>query len=90
MIEFCVVLVLLESFKMLQITVHYILDTNVQWNLVITCYNEVLGTMKMTLVYQVSHYIRVKKQNKYLKTWDQQEFCYIRPLYNEVPLYNLL
>ena len=25
-------------------------------------YNEVLGTMKITLFYQVSHYIRVKKQ----------------------------
>ena len=24
-------------------------------------YNEVLGTMKITLLYQVSHYIRVKK-----------------------------
>ena len=55
-------------------------------------YNEVLGTMKITLLYQVSHYIRVKKQrNK--KSWDQQNylvirgFCYIRPLYNEVPLY---
>ena len=27
-------------------------------------YNEVLGTMKITLLYQVSHYIRVKKQRK--------------------------
>ena len=25
-------------------------------------YNEVLGTMKITLLYQVSHYIGVKKQ----------------------------
>ena len=25
-------------------------------------YNEVLGTMKITLLYQVCHYIRVKKQ----------------------------
>ena len=25
-------------------------------------YNEVLGAMKITLLYQVSHYIRVKKQ----------------------------
>ena len=24
-------------------------------------YNEVIGTMKMTLLYQVSHYIRVKE-----------------------------
>ena len=55
-------------------------------------YNEVLGTMKFTLLYQVSHYIRVKKlRNK--KNRDQQNylvirgFCYIRPLNNEVPLY---
>ena len=44
-------------------------------------YNEVLGTMKITL-YQVSHYIRVKKQRN-IKRWDQQNdlvirgFCYI-------------
>ena len=55
-------------------------------------YNEVLGTMKITLLYQVSHYIRVKKQRN-TKSWDQQNylviigFCYIRPRYNEVPLY---
>ena len=55
-------------------------------------YSEVLGTMKITLLYQVSHYIRVKKQRN-IKSWDQQNylvitgFCYIRPLYNEVPLY---
>ena len=57
-------------------------------------YNEVLGTMKITLLYQVSHYITVKKQRN-IKSWDQQNylvitgFCYIRPLYNEVPLYYL-
>ena len=55
-------------------------------------YNEVLGTMKITLLYQVSHYIRVQKQRK-IKSWDQQNdlvirgFCYIWPRYNEVPLY---
>ena len=32
-------------------------------------YNEVLGTMKITLLYQVSHYIRVKKQ-RHIKNWD--------------------
>ena len=48
--------------------------------------------MKITLLYQVSHYIRVKKQRN-IKSWDQQNylvirgFCYIRPRYNEVPLY---
>ena len=53
-------------------------------------YNEVLGTMTITLLYQVSHYIRVQKQRN-VKSWDQQNylvirgFCYIRPLYNEVP-----
>ena len=56
-------------------------------------YNEVLGTMKFTLLYQVFHYVRVKKQRN-IKIWDQQNylvirgFCYIRPRYNEVPLYN--
>ena len=54
--------------------------------------SEVLGTMKITLLYQVSHYIRVKRQGN-IKSWDQQNdlvirgFRYIRPLYNEVPLY---
>ena len=53
--------------------------------------------MKITLlhlhVYQVSHYIRVKKQRN-IKSWGQQNylvirgFCYIRPLYNEVALYH--
>ena len=28
-------------------------------------YNEVLGTMKITLLYQVSHYIRENKTKKY-------------------------
>ena len=61
-------------------------------NTVEPLYNEVLGTMKITLLYQVSHYIRVKKQRN-IKSWDQQNylvirgFCYIRPRYNEVPLY---
>ena len=59
------------------------------WNL----YNEVLGTMNITLLYQVI--IRVKKTTKNIKSWDQKNylvikgFCYIRPLYNEVPLYIL-
>ena len=66
-----------------------------EWFIIITVeplYNEVLGTMKITLLYQVSHYIRVKKQRN-IKSWDQQNylvirgFCYIRPRYNEVPLY---
>ena len=50
--------------------------------------------MKITLLYLVSHYIRVKNQRN-IKSWDQQNylvirgFCYIRPLYNEVSLYDL-
>ena len=63
-----------------------------KFNTVEPLYNEVLGIMKITLLYQVSHYIRVKKQRN-IKSWDQQNylvirgFCYIRPRYNEVPLY---
>ena len=55
-------------------------------------YNEVLGTMKITLLYQVSHYIRVKNPRN-IKSWDLQNylviigFCYIRLLNNKVPLY---
>ena len=55
-------------------------------------YNEDLGTLKITLLYQVSHDIMVKQQRN-IKRWHQQNyllirgFCYIRPLYNEVPLY---
>ena len=85
---------------------HY---THIQWNLIIRRtlgpwkllsytvephYNENLGTIKITLLYQVSCYIRVKKQRN-IKNWDQQNylvirgFCYIRPLYNEVPLYQV-
>ena len=62
---------------------------------VVNSYNEVLGTMKITLLFQVSNYIRVKKQRN-IKSWDQQNylvirgFCYIRPLYNEVPLYTVM
>ena len=45
-------------------------NSSVQCSLTYTCtveplYNEVLGTMKITLLYQVSHYIRVKKTKKY-------------------------
>ena len=40
-------------------------------------YNEVLGTMKITLLYLVSHYIRVKKQRN-IKSWDQQNYLVIK------------
>ena len=51
--------------------------------------------MKITLLYQVSHYIRVKNKEIQRAGQDQQNylvitgFCYmyIRPLYNKVPLY---
>ena len=39
-------------------------------------YNEVLGTRTITLLYQVSHYIRVKKQRN-IKSWDQQNYLVI-------------
>ena len=42
-------------------------------------YNEVLGTMKITLLYQVSHYIRVKKQ-KYKELGPPILPCYKRVL----------
>ena len=49
-------------------------------------YKEALETMKITLLYQ-------GKKPKNIMSWDQQNylvirgFCYILPLYNEVPLY---
>ena len=58
-------------------------------------YNNVRGNLKINLLYQVSHYIRVQKQRN-IKRWDQQNylvirgFCYIRPLSNKVPLYLLV
>ena len=57
-------------------------------------YNEDLGTMKITLLYHVSCYIRLKRQRN-IKSWDQPKylvitgFCYIRPLYNEASLYEI-
>ena len=43
-------------------------------------HNEVLGTMKITLLYQGSHYIRVRNQRN-IKSWDQQKLpCYKRVL----------
>ena len=56
------------------------------------CYNKDLGTMKITLLYQVSCYSKVKNKESNITSWDQQNylvktgFCYIRPLY-EVPLH---
>ena len=42
-------------------------------------YNEVLGTMKITLLYQVSHYIRGKKK-KYKELGPAKLPCYKRVL----------
>ena len=42
-------------------------------------YNEVLGTMKITLLYQVSHYIRVKRQ-RYKELGPAKLPCYKRVL----------
>ena len=39
--------------------------------------NEDLGTIKITLLYQVSHYIRVKKQRN-IKSWDQENYLVIK------------
>ena len=46
-------------------------------------YNEVLGTLKITLLYQVSHN-QGKKTKKYKELGPAK---LIRPRYNEVPLY---
>ena len=43
-------------------------------------YNKVLGTMKITLLYQVSHYIRVKKTKKYKELGPAKIPCYKRVL----------
>ena len=56
-------------------------------------YNEVIGTMKITFVIS-SFSLYQGKETKIYKSWDQQNylvirgFCYIRPRYNEVPLYH--
>ena len=48
-----------------------------EWNLdtVEPHYNEVLGTIKITLLYQVSHYIRVKKQRNIKKSMVFTKVC---------------
>ena len=38
--------------------------TLIKLNTVEPCYNEDFGTMKLTLLYQVSHYTRVEIKNK--------------------------
>ena len=44
--------------------------------------------MKITLLYQVSHY-QGKKTKKYKELGPEKLPCYIQPLYNEVPLYHV-
>ena len=65
---------------------HISMQDKIQWTLIITStdtveprYNEVLGTMKITLLYQVSHYIRVQKQ-KYKELGPAKLPCYKRVL----------
>ena len=48
------------------------------------CYNEVLGTMKITLLYQVSHYIRVKKTKKSKELGPAKLPCYKRVLLSDL------
>ena len=45
--------------------------------------------MKITLLYQVSHYIRVRNKELGPAKLPIRGFCYIRLLYNEVPLYQI-
>ena len=53
---------------------------------------EVLGAMRVALLYRVSHCVRVKGQRG-IGGWGRQDylvmggFCCIRPLCDEVPLY---
>ena len=90
------------QFKILNCHLGLLPVVYIQWTLVIKStdtveprYNEVLGTMKITLLYQVSCYIRVKTK-KYKELGPAKLPCYkrvllyIRPLYNKVSLYNEL
>ena len=43
-------------------------------------YNEDLGTMEIALLYQVSPYIRVKKEKKYIELGPAKLPCYNRVL----------
>ena len=64
-----------------------------QWYSGTSFYNEVLGTIKITVVIFRFFIISVVQKQRNIKSWDQQSylvirgFCYLRPLYNEVPLY---
>ena len=51
-------------------------------------YNKDFGTMKITLLCQVSSYIRVTKARN-VKSWDQQNYLVISDLFimMDVPLY---
>ena len=49
-------------------------------------YNEVLGTMQITLLYQVSHYIRVKNTKKYKELGPAKLPCYKRVLLSPTSL----
>ena len=51
-----------------------------QINTVEPRYNEDIGTMKITFLYQVSHYIRVKNTKKYKELGPAKSPCYKRVL----------
>ena len=91
------------QFKILNCHLGLLPVVYIQWTLVIKStdtveprYNEVLGTMKITLLYQVSVLYQGKKTKKYKELGPAKLPCYkrvllyIRPLYNKVPLYNEL
>ena len=70
------------------VQIHRTSNRCVQWNLIIT---RSLGPWKLLLLYQVLSLYQGKKQ-KYKDMGPAKlpcQFCYIRPLYNEAPLYIL-
>ena len=53
------------------------------------CYNKDLGTMKITLLYQVSHHIRVRNNtHRNIKSWDQQNYQVARVVLYSTSLYS--
>ena len=73
--------------RILKTWFYYILTYILEWrsgsnqvnNTVEPLYKEVLGTMKITLLYQVSRYIRVKKTTKKYKELGPAKLpCYIK------------
>ena len=68
-----------KSLRVNEFIIHYTVNHHNIINTVEPRYNEILGTMKIILLYQVSHYIRVKKNTKkYKKLGPANLPCYIR------------